>query len=449
MNHLVLNKLICQKSLVLKKKIKSFNKIIIVPGDKSLSIRWVLFASLANGISRARNLLMSEDVISALNAIKKLGIKIKVKKNDTKVYGKGFNGYKYNKGLVINAENSGTLGRLILGILVDTPYPIKIIGDKSLSKRDFKRVTDPLTQLGAKFKLKNNKNLPLTIFGSKDLNSIKYNELRGSAQCKSSVIFGAMKTNGTSIIKAKKSRNHTELLCKYLRLPIYVKSKKKYDEITVKKVNRIKPLNYNIPSDISSSAFFIVLTALSENSKLTIKNVNINPSRTGIITILKKMGVKIILKNKKIYKGELKSDLLVYSAKKLKAINCPAKLNSGAIDEFLVIFLVAAKAEGISYFKDLSELNQKESPRLEWAKKILNKIGIKTVVTNDSIKIFGNPNLSIKKKIVIKNYLKDHRVFMTSVIAALSLGGEWKIHDRDSIKTSFPNFLNIVNKIKR
>ena len=437
------------KIISFKKKIKNFNKKIIVPGDKSLSIRWVLFASLGNGISRAQNLLMSEDVIAAINTIKKLGIKVKVKKNDIKVYGKGLSGYKYNKGLVINAENSGTLGRLILGILVDTPYPIKIIGDKSLSKRDFKRVTDPLTQLGAKFKLKNNKNLPLTIFGSKNLNSIKYNEMRGSAQCKSSVIFGAMKSNGTSIIKAKKSRNHTELLCRYLRLPIYVKNKKKYDEITVKKVNKIKPLNYNIPSDISSSAFFIVLTALSENSKLIIKNVNINPSRTGIITILKKMGVKIILKNKKIYKGELKSDILVFGSKKLKAINCPAKLNSGAIDEFLVIFLVAAKAKGISYFKDLSELNQKESPRLNWAKKILNEIGIKTIVTNDSIRIFGNPNLNVKKKIVIKNYLKDHRVFMTSVIAALSFGGKWNIHDKDSIKTSFPNFLNIVNKIKK
>ena len=145
-----------QKILINKKKIKSFNKTIRVPGDKSLSIRWVLFASLGNGISRARNLLMSEDVIAALNTIKKFGIKVKIKKNDIKIYGKGFGGYKYSKRLVIDAENSGTLGRLILGILVDTPYPIKIIGDKSLSKRDFKRVTDPLAHLGAKFKLKNN-----------------------------------------------------------------------------------------------------------------------------------------------------------------------------------------------------------------------------------------------------------------------------------------------------
>ncbi len=437
------------KIITVNKKIKNFNKKIIVPGDKSLSIRWVLFASLGEGISSARNLLMSEDVMAALNTIKKFGIKVKIKRNEVKVHGQGFKGYKYNKKLVINAENSGTLGRLILGILIDTPYSIKIIGDKSLSKRDFKRVTDPLGKFGAKFKLRNNKNLPLTILGSQNLSPITYNEERGSAQCKSSIIFGAMKVNGTSIIKAKKSRNHTELLCKYLKLPIHIKNKKNYDEIIVKKVNKIKPLNYNIPSDISSSAFFIVMTALSENSKLIIKNVNINPSRTGIITILRKMGVKIILKNKKVYKGEMKSDILIKSTKKLKAINCPAKLNSGAIDEFLVIFLVAAKAKGISYFKDLSELNQKESPRLEWAKKILNEIGIKTIVKNNSIKIFGNPNLIVKKKIVIKNYMKDHRVFMTSVIAALSFGGKWKIHDSDSINTSFPNFLKIINNLKK
>ena len=261
--------------------------------------------------------------------------------------------------------------------------------------------------------------------------------------------MGGLRSNGATLIKAKKSRNHTELLCKYLKLPITFKSKKNYDLIKVNKVQKIKAFNYKIPSDISSSAFFIVLTALSENSKITIKNVNINPSRVGIITILKMMGVKIIFKNKKIYKGEKNADILIESPKNLKAINCPPKLNSGAIDEFLVIFLIAAKANGTSYFKDLAELNQKESPRLKWGSKILNEMGIKTITTEDSIKIFGNPNLKINKKIIIKNYLKDHRVFMTSIIAGLTFGGEWEIHDKDSIKTSFPNFLDIVNDLKK
>ncbi len=433
---------------VIRNKIKPFKKSIIVDGDKSISIRWILFASLANGVSKAKNLLISEDVIAAIKTIKKLGIKVILGRKICKIYGKGINGFKYKKNLTLNAENSGTLGRLILGLIINSQVPIKIIGDKSLSKRDFKRISDPLSKFGAKFKLKNNRNLPLKIVGSKNLKPISYFEKKGSAQCKSSVIFAGMRTDGTTRIKAKKSRNHTELLCKYLGLPISIKEKKQFDEIKIKKVKKIKSINYEIPGDISSSAFFIVLTALNNRSSLIIKNVNINPSRMGVITILKKMGVKIILKNKMVSKGEKKADIKIQSPKLLKPINCPSRLNSGAIDEFLIIFLVAAKAKGVSYFKNLSELNQKESPRLEWGSKILNLIGVKTITTKNSIKIFGNPDLKINKKIIIKNYLKDHRVFMTSVIAALSFGGLWEIHDRDSIKTSFPNFLKLVKFLK-
>ena len=160
------------------------------------------------------------------------------------------------------------------------------------------------------------------------------------------------------------------------------------------------------------------------------------------------MGVKILLMNKKIYKGEIISDILVKSPKNLKSINCPSQLNSGAIDEFLIIFLIAAKAKGVSFFKSLDELNKKESPRLKWGSKILKMMGVKVITSKNSIKIFGNPQLEINKKIVIKKYLKDHRVFMTSVIAALTFGGEWHIHDKDSIKTSFPSFLKILSTFK-
>jgi len=429
-------------------KIKNFNKKITVPGDKSLSIRWVLFSSLASGKSEARNILVSEDVLAAINAVKKLGIKVNLKKNICTIFGNGLNGFHYKKDLVINAMNSGTLGRLIMGLLIDSTHKIKIIGDKSLSKRDFNRIAGPLEKFGAKINLKDN-GLPLTIIGSKNPKPIKYIENRGSAQCKSSIIFAGLKTSGCTVIKAKKSRNHTELLCKYLKLPVKVKKEKKYDLIKVKQAKKIKPLNYKIPSDISSSAFFIVLTALTENSKLIIKNVNINPSRIGVIHILRKMGVKIIFSNKHNYKGEVVADINVTNGKKLKSINCPTRWNSGAIDEFLIIFLVAAKAKGISYFKNLDEMNQKESPRLFWGSKILKLMGVKTITTDSSIKIFGNPNLKINKKIIIKNYLKDHRVFMTSMIAALSFGGRWQIHDKDSIKTSFPNFLRIINDLKK
>ena len=435
--------------IIFKKKIDVFNKKIIIPGDKSISIRWVLIASLSHGTSKARNLLMSEDVIATIKAIKKLGAKVSYNNKICKIRGLGVDGYKYKKGIVINAQNSGTLGRLILGLLINTPVPIKIIGDKSLSKRDFRRIVDPLSKFGANFTLHNGCGLPLTIKGSQKLKPIKFFEKKGSAQCKSSVIFAGLKTNGKTIIKAKKSRNHTELLFKHLKLPIKVKKGKNFDLIEINKVNRIRSINYNIPSDISSSAFFIALTILSKKSQLIIKNININPTRIGMLTILKKMGASISFNNKKIYKGELIADLNIKSPNVLKSINCPASLNSGAIDEFLVIFLVAAKAKGVSYFKNLDELNKKESPRLKWGSKILKMMGIKVITTNNTIKIFGNPKLEVDKKIVIKNYLKDHRVFMASAIAALSFGGEWHIHDKDSIKTSFPTFLKTINILKR
>jgi len=435
------------KFLLINKKIPEFNKKIEVSGDKSLSIRWVLLASQATGRSKAYNLLMSEDIIAALDSIKKLGIKVNVNKNYCEIFGNGINGFKYKKNLTINAKNSGTLGRLILGLLIKSPQKIKLTGDKSLSKRDFSRVTLPLERFGAKFYYKKKNKLPLKILGSQSVKGIKYLENKGSAQCKSSVMLAALNATGTTSIKAKKSRNHSELLFKYLKIPIQIKKDKKYDIIDIKKPKKIKAFNYQVPGDISSSAFFMVLTILTNNSELLIKNVNINPSRTGVIVILKKMGAKISLKNQKHYRGEKISDILIKSSNKLKAINCPSELNSSAIDEFLVIFLVAAKANGVSYFKDISELNQKESPRLYLGSKILNMMGIKTELTKDSIKIYGQPNLKITKLITVKNYLKDHRVFMMSTIAALTCGGKWIIHDKESINTSFPSFLKIINKI--
>ena len=437
-----------QNILKINHTIKPFSKVIRIEGDKSLSIRWALIASQAEGKSVAFNLLKSEDVINTLDCLKKLGVKVKTYKNRCEINGVGLNGFNYKNNLTLNCGNSGTLGRLILGLLVHSKSKIKIIGDRSLSKRDFNRVVNPLTKFGANFKIKSG-NLPIIVNGTNFPQPIKFFENRGSAQCKSSVMLAALNTKGETIINAKKSRNHTELLFKYLNLPIKIKEKKNYDLINIKGVKKIKPIKYKIPSDISSSSFFIVLTILSKNSKLLIKNVNVNNSRIGVVHILKRMGGDIVFKNKKIYKGEKIADIQIKGGRALRAINCPSKLNSDSIDEFLLIFLVAAKAKGISYFKDLAELNQKESPRLKWGSKILNMMGIKNIVTDSSLKIYGNPDLEIKKQIIIKKFLKDHRVFMTGIIAALSFGGNWKIHDKDSIKTSFPNFLKIIEKLKK
>ena len=434
--------------IYINKTIKPFKKKIKIEGDKSISIRWALLASQAKGKSKAYNLLKSEDVLNTLKCLKKLGVKVNLKKDICTIDGLGLNGFKYKKNIILNSGNSGTLGRLLMGLLVHCNQTIKLIGDKSLSKRDFSRVTIPLSKFGAKIKSNYGK-LPVTIKGTDNPRPIIYYEKKGSAQCKSSVMLAALNTKGQTIIKAKNSRNHTELMYKHLKLPIKVFDKKNYQLIKVNGKNEIQPLNYNIPSDISSSAFFIVLTALSKDSEINIANVNVNKSRIGLIKILKMMGIPIMLKNQKNYKGEIIADINVKSCKLIKPIKCPTNLNSSAIDEFLVIFLVAAKANGISEFKNLNELNQKESPRLDWGSKILNLIGIKTIIKKGTIKIYGNPNLKVNESIIIKDYLKDHRVFMTCVVAALVFGGKWTIHDKDSIKTSFPSFLKIINEIKR
>ena len=427
----------------IKNKIQKFNKVLSIEGDKSLSIRWALIASQSKSKSKSVNLLLSEDVINTLKCLQKLGVKIKISKNFCEINGVGLNGFKYKKNLILDAGNSGTLSRLIMGLLIHSKNKVQLKGDNSLSKRDFLRVIKPLKKFGANFESNYGK-LPIIIKGTNNANPIVFNETKGSAQVKSSVMLAALNTSGETIIKAKKSRNHSELLFRHLKLPININRKKNYDLIKIKGKRKIPALNYKIPSDISSCAFFIVLTILSKNSKLKIRNVNINPTRIGILNILKMMGVKIRKINLRKYKGEKVADLIIQSEKKIKAINCPAKLNSSAIDEFLLIFLVAAKAKGVSYFRNLSELNEKESPRLKWGSKILSKMGVKNVLTTKSIKIYGNPNLEIKKRIIIKNFLKDHRVFMTSAIAALIFGGDWSIANKDAINTSFPSFLKKI-----
>ena len=433
--------------IIIKKKLKNFKKKIYVNSDKSLSIRAILLASQAVGVSKIYNLLESEDVINAIKALKKLGIKVIKKKNFFEIYGKGLNGYSPKKKETIYAGNSGTFGRLILSALIKTNANVKIIGDKSLSKRDFYRIIEPLRKFGANIKSKNNC-LPINIEGSKFLRPIKYIEKLGSAQCKSAVMIAALNTPGITKIKAKKSRNHTELFFKFLKIPILVKKKKIFDEIHVEGLKQFKNFEYNIPGDISSASFFIVLTILSENSQLLIKNVNLNVTRLGIINILKMMNAKIYIKNKTQYKGETIGDILVKSSKNLKAINCPVKFNTSAIDEFLIIFLVASKAKGVSIFKNLEELKKKESNRLLIGSKILKLIGVKNKIEKgDNIRIWGNQNLELEGSYNIKDYMKDHRIMAMATISALTLGGNWKIYDKNSINTSFPDFIKILKNI--
>ena len=433
--------------IYIKNKIKSFNKKIKVSSDKSISIRSILLASQAVGISKISNLLESEDVLNALKAIKKLGINYKKVGKIHIIEGYGLNGFSLKKNVTINAGNSGTLARLILGLLVKSKSKVKLIGDNSLSKRDFSRVIKPLSLFGANIKDKK-KSLPIEIIGSNFLRPITYNENIGSAQVKSSIIFSALNTPGITTIKSKHSRNHTELMLKFLKYPIKIQKKNNLDIISIKGLNQFSGFEYNVPGDISSASFFIVLTLLSKKSQIVIEKVNINETRLGLVSILNKMGAGIKLKKKTKQNGEDVGDIHVESKVNLKAINCPSKLNSSAIDEFLIIFLVASKAKGISRFKNLGEMNKKESKRLDLAVKFLKLIGIKVERNKNDINIHGKPNLTLSmENFEIKNFLKDHRIFFLSCVTALTLGGNWKIHDKDSINTSFPNFLKILKMV--
>ena len=432
--------------ILIKKKIGSFKKKINVGSDKSISIRTILLASQAVGVSKISNLLESEDVLNTLKTVKKLGIEYSKTGSIYNINGYGLSGFVIKKNTTLNAGNSGTLARLILGLLVKTKHKIRLVGDKSLSKRDFSRVIKPLRLFGVKINSKNNK-LPIEIFGTNFLRPISYEEKIGSAQVKSCIILAALNTPGTTTINAKISRNHTEKMLKSFKYPIKIISKNKKDKIFVKGQNQFNAFKYSVPGDISSAAFFIVLTLLSKKSQMIIDNVNVNQSRIGVITILNKMGANIKIKNKKIINGEEIADIHIKSKKQLKSINCPSTINSSAIDEFLIIFLVAAKANGISKFRNLGEMNKKESKRLDLAEKFLKLIGIKVKRYRDNMNIYGNPGLTLSGNFEIKKFLKDHRVFFLSCIAALTLGGKWKINDKDSIKTSYPNFLKTLKSL--
>ena len=433
-------------SIVAKKKIGNFNKSIFVEGDKSISHRALLISSQAYGVSKLRGILEAEDTLNTIGALKKLGVKITKKKNIYHVYGNGLGSLQTKNKLIINAGNSGTLARLIMGLLATYPHKIKIIGDKSLSKRPMERIITPLEKFGCSFKPNNKKTLPFFITGSEMPMAINYEEKIGSAQVKSSIIFASLDSPGiTKIKELKKSRDHTEKMLKFVGAVIKVKKIKNYNLITIQGQKDFKAFNLSIPGDMSSAAFFVVLTILNKDSIIKIKDINLNPTRTGIIKILKKMNAQIKIINIKTLYGERIGDMIVKSSN-LKSINCPASLAPSMIDEFPILMVAAAKAEGVTTLSGLGELNKKESPRLNLMNSILNQIGIKTKLKKENIKIFGNPKINLNKSYEINTH-SDHRICMTAFVMSQVFGGKIKIKDCNSITTSFPNFLSLMKQM--
>ena len=418
------------------------NGTIKIPGDKSISHRSIIIPSISNGICEISNLLMSEDVIHTINALRALGVKILTNQDKTIVYGNGLNGLKQsNKPIYLG--NSGTSARLLCGLLAAQTFESTISGDASLSKRPMKRITYPLEKMGAKFQSENNK-MPIIIKG-KSLKPIEYEIPIPSAQVKSGIILAALKTSGqTKIIENNITRDHTEIMLDYFGADIKIQNEINKKIISINGNVELKSKNILVPSDLSSSSFLIVAALINKNSKINIENININPSRDGILRALKLMQADITIYNRREINGEMIADIVAQSSK-LKGCVLEADMAKLMIDEYPILAIAASFAETPSIFRGLSELKVKESNRLELIKINLINCGIDCNVSNDDLYINPSNKKLMKNSIIRTDF--DHRIAMAFAILGSLVDNNIKILDSESINTSFPKFTELFNKV--
>ena len=429
------------------KKLPKFVGTINIPGDKSISHRALIIGSQATGIVKVTNLLESADVFSTMNALRKFGVDIIKRGKDYYVYGLVVGGLKEYNG-TINCGNSGTTARLLMGLLSTYPITINFTGDKSLSKRPMGRVINLLREFGANALPENKNTMPFKFLGSYVglQNDQKLNV--PSAQLKSAWCLAALNTKGISTLEERfETRDHTEIMLKYLNANIKVKKSKNKKIISIFGKTPIDAKDISVPGDISSAAFMIILALISKNSKVIIKNVLLNPTRTGILDVLKKMKAKIKIKNKKIICGELVGDIEAKSSN-LKAAVVPEKMAPRLIDEYPILFIAACFAKGTSQFKGIEELRVKESDRIQSMELGLKLLGVKISSTKNSVKITGTNSFKLNKKIKI-DAKGDHRIAMSFYILSQVLNKPFKIKDFNYVKTSFPSFTKTINKLKK
>jgi len=435
-------------SVFIDQLIGPFNKTIKVDSDKSLSIRSFIIGSMSQNISFVKNSLESEDVKSTINVCRKLGVKIKRQNTGSyKIYGNGIGSFFIKKNTELNFSNSGTASRLILGALSTNPnIQVKLRGDHSLNKRSMKKLIDILSKFGATFLPKGKNNFPLKMISSSLPIGINY-KAGISAQLKSAAILAGLNSYGNTIVEERNSsRDHTENLLKKNSQAIKVAYKRKKKIITVFGKKYLKPLIIKINGDPSSAAFFTALTLLNKNSSLKIKNVGLNPTRTGFYDIIKQQGAKIRLLNIKKKNNETSGDIFVKSSI-LKPIKVSSKFYSRTTDEYLILFVIAALTKGISVFKGISDLANKESSRAYEMKKILNQIGIRCILKKDEMKIYGKGMINARKKKINVGNLGDHRVAMCAFIIAILTKAKTKINNFETVYTSSPSFLKIMKSL--
>jgi len=408
-----------------------------VPGDKSISHRSIMFGSIADGTTHVTGFLQGEDSLNTLRAFRAMGVEIDgpTEQGEVTIKGVGIDGLK-KPAASIDLGNSGTSIRLMSGLLSGQSFDLELSGDRSLSKRPMKRVTDPLALMGAQIDTAEGGKPPLRIHGGSPMKGINYQMPMASAQVKSCLLLAGMYAEGkTCVTEPATTRDHTERMLNAFAYPVQTQGK----QMCIEGGGRLTACDIDVPADISSAAFFLVGASIAENSDITLQHVGINPTRTGVIDILKLMGANIELLNQRVVGGEPVADIRVRSAQ-LKGIEVPEELVPLAIDEFPVLFVAAACAEGKTVVTGAEELRVKESDRIQVMADGLQAIGVDCEATADGMIINGG---SIKGGTVHSR--DDHRIAMAFTMGGLRSESEILIEDCENVNTSFPDFIGLAN----
>ncbi len=411
---------------------------IHIPGDKSISHRSIMFGAIAEGTTTITNFLTGDDCLSTISCFQKLGVEIIQDHEKVTIHGTGFEGLQ-EPSEILDVGNSGTTIRLMMGILAGRPFFSTLIGDDSIAKRPMTRVTKPLKALGAGIDGRSGgEYTPISIRGG-SLKGIEYQVPVASAQVKSAILLAGLQTGGTTkVIETAKTRDHTERMIQHFGGAVEVDGL----SVSVQGGQQLKAADVHVPGDISSAAFFLVAGAIVPNSEIILRNVGLNPSRTGIIDVMKEMGADLEIFNEDLAAFEPVGDMRIKTSSR-KGMTIGGDLIPRLIDEIPVIALLATQAEGVTVIKDAEELKVKETNRIDTVVHELAKLGARIEATNDGMIIHGRTNLSGG---IVDSY-GDHRIGMMLAIAALICEKEVNLVDAGAISVSYPNFFSHLENL--